>query len=343
MRSFISSSETAVLEPLSAEPPQSKPAGRPARPRRTRAGRVLRERILIVAVLAAGLTFATAAVRVPRVAGVQKDNYLAMKLGWRDCADCVLAGDSRVATGLSPSAMAEYRSGRRILNFGFGSARFTGTYLDAVERILDPASPRRVIVLGITPLSLLEAETDRGGFEIRRDEMKARSRVGLVILRVLRFLEPMRIEQVVDELHPAASRKPVSTRHRDGWNAYAPPETRDLALRNLAATFANKNVDPQLVESLLARVRSWSTMGIRVYAFRPPTCAETVSIEDGSSGFDESAFVRQFELAGGTWIPVDPLAYHSSDGSHIYPEAAVRLSHDIARIIERLERAAAQR
>ena len=288
---------------------------------------------MLVAVLASVLIAATAAVQRPQDAGLQTDNFWAMKLGWSACADCVLAGDSRVGTGLSPAAMAGLLPGRRVLNFGFDSARYSDDYLDAIERVLDGTSGRRTIVLGVTPMSLLPADAGGGGFERLRKDTGRLSRFALVTLRAGRVLEPVRLDTLARDLDPWHERNVVTTRWPDGWIAYSPPRGRSFVVHVLETTFGSQPIAPATVECLLARVGTWTAAGIEVYGFRPPTCPETIDVETRLSEFDEQEFVRRFEAAGGKWMAIASLAYDSSDGSHLYPEAAVALSQDVARAV----------
>jgi hypothetical protein len=283
-----------------------------------------------VAVVALALLAATAVSRYTPEAGLQRDNFWATKLAWQHCADCVLAGDSRVGTGLSPAAMAPWLPGQRIVNFGFNSACYSARYLDALAAVLDPAAGQRVVVLGITPMSLLPTSGRPTGYEQCRADTATLSWIELLSLRTLRFAEPMRIDTVAEQLNPRRPRAPVTTYWPDGWTAYSPPRGRRFVLQLLEATFANQKVAPETIGHLLERVHAWTAAGLRVYAFRPPTCSETVAVEDQISGFDESAFIHDFEAVGGFWLSVDPLAYDCADGSHLYPTAAVQLSRDVA-------------
>lgn len=288
---------------------------------------LLRERVLHCTLLAAALLVVTASVRVPHDAGIYRYRHTAIKLAWREEADWVLAGDSRVQCGLSPAAMEAQVDGARVLDFGFASAQFTEAYLDAVERVIDPRSEQPTIVLGVTPLSLLGAE--RGGFERACEEAAEQSLVSLMAGQALMHLQPARLDSLWRECSGASRRRVITTRHANGWNAYAPPQTREPAVQAVAETFANKDVSVARQDALLRRVQNWTGRGIRVVGFRPPTCAEMVAAEE-AAGFDEQGFAEAFRGAGGVWLDVDPLAYESSDGSHIYPAAAERLAADIA-------------
>jgi hypothetical protein len=85
-------------------------------------------------------------------------------------------------------------------------------------------------------------------------------------------------------------------------------------------------VKPDLIKALTAQTRLWTSKGIRVFGFRPPTTIAMLQLENEMSAFDEKALIAAFTAAGGTWIPVDFSKYHSYDGSHLDEASAEKLS-----------------
>jgi hypothetical protein len=65
-----------------------------------------------------------------------------------------------------------------------------------------------------------------------------------------------------------------------------------------------------------------------------------LALEDKVSGFDQAKFIADFEAAGGVWIDISQISYHSHDGSHLSRPAAEQLSRDIAKAIHRHQQAA---
>jgi hypothetical protein len=133
------------------------------------------------------------------------------------------------------------------------------------------------------------------------------------------------------------------THHRceyfaDGWmgSVLDPPRPRE-ALDNVPNRYDDNRISPRIVRDLLTAVAGWSRAGIKVYAFRLPTNAEMVALENKWGPFDEGAFKARFEAAGGRWLAVDQNAYPTYDGSHLYRDAALRLSRDLAAAIAAVE------
>ena len=272
--------------------------------------------------------------------GIYPKRYWARKISWHQCADAVLAGDSRVLGGVSPAEMRKTLADWRILNYGFASNLYVPEYLEALESLLDPESRNKALILGITPHSLTEDPDVTGQFA----ELKGRSRsqiyADIFLAPLLSFVEYMSFQDALHGLFPAlATGRTQKEFHADGWLAYQrqpPGEKREL--KKYFRGYQKVQVSAKMVEGLNRFVSRWTQTGIRVYAFLMPTCQEMFELEQQYSGFDQRQFVEGFEKAGGIWIDVDPCAYESFDGSHLQSYAARQLSNDLAQRIRDLER-----
>jgi len=293
------------------------------------------ERMIFALILGLLLIALMGFIRPQDATGLDPDYFWYLKINWRAQADLVLTGDSRAYLGASPQAMRNVLAGRRILNFGFDNCGYSPEYLKAAERVLDPASPHRAIVLGITPHALTPQASQLNQFNIMRDQLAEYSatklRVKLVLSRFFhRFCDPFPPERVLGMMGIG-----TVTHHRceyfaDGWmgSVLDPPRPRD-ALDNVPSRYDNNRISPRIVQDLLDAAARWSKAGIKVYAFRLPTNAEMVALEDKWAPFDERAFQARFEAVGGRWLAVDQNAYATYDGSHLYRDAALRLSRDL--------------
>lgn len=289
-----------------------------------------RRRFVLTVMLGLALVVATAAIRQRNETGIPPARFWATKLGWRACADCVVAGDSRVYIGLSPAIISGELGGCRVRNFAFNAAGYTPAYLDAIARVLDPASPRRTIVLGLTPHSLTQHAARRSNFVSASPKDAFEQR-----LEEWRWhCEPYQLENAVAWLSPD---RPAVRYHRhtspDGWvGTRCVPEDASRLVKTYEAWFRESPVDPQTVADVLTRVRSWVAAGICVYGFEPPIQPELAAVEQRLSGFDAGDFVRRFREAGGIWLETAG-DYPSFDGSHLRCDAAIQFSRDLARII----------
>lgn len=304
-------------------------AGEPLPIQVAEARRVTR-RIISTLSLAAIFIAATLALRHYDNSGLAPASFWATKASWAACADIVIAGDSRVYRGVSPAEISRVLPQCRILNYGFDGVGYDRRYLAGIERVLDPNTVLPTIVLGISPHSLTPQAVIEGNsaaqLHAARRPWPLVWQVSQPFDRVMQFLTPL----AAGEFRTPWKRY-YQNFHADGWVASSRrPEQPTVGLGAYRGRFVNNRVSSQQVDDLLAGVADWTRRGVRVFGFRPPTCSEMVEVEDRQSGFEEAAFVRRFQAAGGTWLALSQTDYHSYDSSHLRADAAVRFSHDLA-------------
>ncbi|MEN6576476.1 MAG: hypothetical protein ABFD90_09040 [Phycisphaerales bacterium] len=289
--------------------------------------------------LAAILIVLMGSLRPDKPQGISEKRFWATKISWHHCGDMVLTGDSRILGGVSPGEMENTLTGWRILNYAFASNLYVPEYLEAVEQVLDPGSRKRVIVLGITPHSLMEDPDVTGQFFSLRSLSKRHIYIDMHFAPLLGFFNYMTFNDALKGLFPSLGK--AHTRREffaDGWLSYdRQPPGEKKELKKYARTYQRIRVSAKMVAELNAFVARWTRMGIRVYAFLMPSCPEMADLEERYSGFDQHQFVEDFERAGGTWIEIDPHGYDSFDGSHLGRQAAVEFSRELAGRVRELE------
>lgn len=293
----------------------------------------LSERVLLGLLCAAVLTVGMGALRPKEKSGLYEHVFWIRKIEHRHNADLVAGGDSRVVMGIDPQAMTAELPELRIVNYGFNGTGFSQDYLDAIERVLDPHSQTRIILLGISPRSLSNDAAQRNMFTAVRDKPATERFMIRHFPGVLRFFEPLSFKDAWHGLVPSAKQSWFYEDYRPtGWvDADKSPRRPDQKLDNYIAEFKKNPVTPAVQQQVMEQVRQWTQQGIVVYGFRPPTTAKMVAIENEHSGFDHAAVRAEFTSAGGRWIPLpQDDTYPSYDGSHLCGEAAQKLSHDIA-------------
>ena len=296
--------------------------------------RAIFDRTRVTIVLSAALIVGLGFFRSDGTSGTHPRVFWAAKVEWNHCADVVVAGDSRVVDDVAPSHMTGALGDLRIYNFGFMAVSWADEYLDAIERVLDPQSDSKIIVLGVSPPSCLLKGADWNGFLQAKRNADQRSVLDAgPVGEMLLFFEPMSVK---DSLRRLAG---IDPRHRymrdyrnDGWvGTRRHRNDTTLSVRGYALQiFPENRADERVISRMLARVQTWSDRGILVCAFRPPTVRAMVRLEDEKSGFDETTFVERFEAAGGVWIDVDQYRYSSHDGSHLSRPGAIEFSRDLA-------------
>lgn len=260
--------------------------------------------------------------------GLPRDLYWVRKISWPSRFDIVVAGDSRILIDVSPAAMREVMPELRIGNFGFEGNGFSPDYCEAIEKLIDPSSETRIIVLGITPSSLTEISIQSNNFIWLREkhtiEIQLQAQAGTLshYFRPFEFIPLNKgiIEGGVAHIY-----------YSDGWVACSlVPERPEWSLGDYENIFKENKVDPEIVNGLIGKVHKWKSKGISVYGFFPPTTEAMRALELRLSGIDEASFITRFQEAGGIWLHFPNGRYPSYDGSHLSDYAAVDFSKDLA-------------
>jgi hypothetical protein len=294
------------------------------------------DRTFVVLFLAAILILVTVRIRPPsRFRGLPKEVHWSQKCWWQDI-DVVIAGDSRVTEAVSPRTLQKFLPGKLIRNFGYGMANLNKRYLGLIEQVLKRKGPGRMVVLGVTPLSITrEVGTAKYSFWYWWNMSPQDRLLAYYLGGIRQHLERMGTKHIRNALK---GKLPLGTRTLDaeGWIAMAPlPETPRAAesiYRDLLTRFP---VTPEGLPTLLKRVRRWQQEGITVVGFRPPTPGWMRDLEGKMTGFQAAKVRRGFEAAGATWWTVpDPDSYHSYDGSHLRADAAVRFSLELGKVLK---------
>jgi len=274
------------------------------------------------------LVFAVVRPGNPTITGITPEKYNHIRSHWNSQGDIVLAGDSRIQTGLSPEHMEELLAGVKVLNCGIPAYGFNANYFDYLERVLKKDSRRKVIVLGVTPLML----TKRAYSQDNSDYLEMKS-PGDYLRRQTSGFNPVSWSEIRKIL--GKSYKSVTLQyHETGW--ISATNHGDVNLWDKPAfveMFDNNLFYEKAIEEMLGRVAKWRSHGIMVIALRPPTCKEVFNLENEISGYWEKAVRQRLIEAGAIWYHCDQFAYHSYDNSHLEKEAAIRFSRDMAEFV----------
>lgn len=250
--------------------------------------------------------------------------------------DVVIGGDSRVYRGISPGAMQTVLKGFRIINFGYGSAGYSDHMLSEIDKRIDYKSSHKIVVLGITPLTL----THEGVMNYHMEfDMKTKPEELIEMFyfkKVLQFFAPFTVKQVWDKMRG----KEFSTSfHQEyipgGWVASTEDKPwPESALKSYSTRFIDNQVDEKNIQRVLDQVKSWTEEGVIVVGMRPPTTHKMVELEDSLSGYNEIDIKTRFINSGGCWFDFNIDDYSSFDGSHLQRESAVKFSTDLANKIK---------
>jgi hypothetical protein len=271
---------------------------------------------------------------------LKANRFWIMKAQNRGKYEVLILGDSRSYRGLSPAEMSKALGNSSIYNLAFSAGGLNHEIYDAATGMLDMAGGKRMIVLGVTPGSLMASTENNRQYREEHNRPRSAYLERVYIDERLQQFAPFDWERLLSSVagRHFTGKRYVNRYTDDGWvgsGEYPEDPTEELiAYREVMARF---RVKAALVQALFEQTREWSSKGIRVFGFRPPTSQAMLDLENKMSGFDERKFIEGFEAAGGKWIPVEPAPYHSYDGSHLDEASAIRLSDYIAAQIARRE------
>jgi len=290
-------------------------------------------RALALTVIVSLLGIASAAalfVRTEQATGMHPDDFWETKLSWRHEADCVLIGDSRTYVSVSPDALARgMGEDVRVYNYGFSANGLTDEYLSTIERIIDPKSQSKCIIVGMTTVSLL------GASEHFNKESKKPRTPALVPRSWLLPFERVQFSDLLASLRDK-SKINIHTReyHSNGWAAATLREDAyKETLATIRATLDSK-IEQERIDLIARYISKWNQAGIVVYLFRPPTSVEMLELESEWGEYEARNIPTTFIDDGAIWIDVEQTKYHSYDASHLSRNAAEEFSQDLGELIK---------
>lgn len=250
--------------------------------------------------------------------------------------DLVLVGDSHVRQGVVPSVLSGAIDGARVHSAAIAGMPLSPEYLHAAARALDPRSAQRTLAVGVS------LATQKTPLRSRRDELAPRWRPGLWTLaleqraaRELPSLLPPYAPQ-----HRAANIR-ISTLHDDGWRERdalvrrSPREGLDEERWNLLA----QPFDRVMVEANRRALHEIAQCGVQVVVFALPSDVGGVEqlVEDWA-GLTAAEYARRICPPDGTVVDLTFQPGDTYDGHHPHPDAARRVSAQLAQALAAMPR-----
>ncbi len=251
------------------------------------------------------------------VAGEQR---FEKKRDWKNVADLVVLGDSRVDQGVSPEQMKSTLPGYRILNCGFNGMRYTSGVFDFVESLFASEGPQKILVME------LDARNCDRVWDVpfgTSDEKETFS-LGKLKASFFAWTQPFDLEEL-DVLHFRKANPQVS--HEDGWlevtyNASAQSK------RYFAANFFPTVISPTDIffQGLKTRLQALAQRQVHLYAFIPPVEAEMEPAQKETL----ARLQAETRAVGVIWLDFQVERYPTYDSVHMPKESALLFSRDLA-------------
>lgn len=255
------------------------------------------------------------------------------KRQWAPKFSLILAGDSRVYRGVSPSAMGKLLPNLTIGNFGFSAAALTPQYLEAAVSKLNSSAESRILAIGVSPYSLTAAAAKDNGFlhveTVPATELRLRWALRDYFAVFSSILPPIGPQLYRSSQFVQYTESNVG--YDDGWVASdAVPRRPYAALPYYRTLFHDNPVSKQMLNEFLKTVARFVGEGIHTYGFRVPSTPAMLELENEQARFDSLTFVKEFQLAGGVWLDLSSDGLQTYDGSHLTPESAIAFSRTLA-------------
>ncbi len=246
--------------------------------------------------------------------------------------DAVIAGDSRIYRGVSPSEIEENSSKvHKAINLGFSSGGLSPEYLDFAISKFDKSSKSKFLIVGITPHSLTsEAFKNEALAEYQSYKQFDVFRYKY-LSPVLQHIAPYRPIEIFNYV-----KKNYQEHYKKGGWVASDYIKRDKtrALKSYAKTFKKYQVKDSTLQLFTEKLKNISSAGIKIIAFRPPSSRAMRELEDSISGFNEAALRRELNHLNIPYLELKDENYTSYDGSHLEKESAKKLSKEIAQAID---------
>ncbi len=263
---------------------------------------------------------------------IENNSFWKKKTFDKNRYNVVLGGDSRIYRGISPRAMKKVLTGYEIINFGYGSAGYSDRMLEEIDKRINYKSDHKIVVLGITPLTLTREGVNNYHLEFDLKTKREELVEMFYFKKILQFFAPVTLKQIWDKFEG----KEFSTSFHleyvpGGWVAsHEDKPWPEAALKSYSTRFINNQVDEKNIARLEKQISTWTEKGVVVVGMRPPTTSKMVELEDSVSGFNENDIKSRILQAGGFWLDFNNNDYDTYDGSHLQRESAVKFSVDLA-------------
>jgi hypothetical protein len=244
--------------------------------------------------------------------------------------DVIFVGDSRVYRGISPEVLHRRMPEWNFFNFGFSSGRIDRMLLQATSRRLNPEGAK-ILVLPLSHCSLFCVENEHY--------------LSIAKPSLLHSLPPewaVRFRSISERRRWWKQPSPETWNYQQkfyrdsGWvGSWTVKNDYESALESYRKYFLKRSrngVDLQLFDKNLKFCRK---KGVRVIAFRMPSCEAMEHLEDEMGGIDFGK-VKEIVLENGaTWFDVpSDLPLHSYDSSHLDMPSALWFSNYLGEKIQ---------
>ena len=267
-----------------------------------------------------------------------RDQFWTQKTFASNRYDVVLMGDSRTYRGLSPAVMEEALPGMKVLNFGYSNGGLNPVMFEAALEKLSANSANKVIVMGVSPNCITGYSQKNDQYLQVKNGPREDIFEKLYLNKVLYYFSPVSPEEIKEKLIQKATDSYYTNEYFSNGYVLSEkfPADSTEAIQSYISDYTNFKVEEQYVDILTEQVAEWSSKGIKVIGFRPPTTFAMRAVEDTLGHYNESLIKEKFCKAGGYWIDLYPGNFKTYDGSHLEKNSAILLSETVSKEIAKV-------
>lgn len=263
----------------------------------------------------------------PYINLTSEQEYWIKKTFSKNLKNIVIGGDSRVYRGISPATLIKSTElPLSAINLGYSSGSFSKEYLQFMHDRLDSNSNTRVMVLGITPNSLLKSQLSNNHLKSVQNKSSSEIFHGMHYAKFLKHFSPYTVYELLDD-----SSNAYTIDYRPDGFAASNNYNGDFDLTHYLYWdgYKKETVQEEQINNLVNHLSIFKKEGIQIFAYVPPTTQKMREIENQMSGLDMNKLQQKLESIGVHWIDINLENYTSYDGSHLFSESAERLSKRI--------------
>jgi hypothetical protein len=256
-----------------------------------------------------------------------KEYFWANKVHTTTQYDLLYLGDSRTYRSLIPSVIDSVL-GLESFNFGFNAGSINREIIEAAASKLNSENSR-VLVLGITPSSLLEQNGSNPHYNQELNRRNTDLWMRLNVSSMLTRFDPIQPGFLYNTLRNRRIGYFEEFKNDGVVLSERVPSDTAFALSVYTSLFEKESIKSSTIDSLKTFLCTIKAEGIQIIAWRPKGSAAMTLIEDSLSGYRENEIRQLVESCGGIWLET-PLPAATYDGSHVPIAVAQEFSRNFA-------------
>jgi hypothetical protein len=213
----------------------------------------------------------------------------------------------------------------------YSSLGLTSQVFELAKSRLDPKSPTKLMIVAITPLSLMKLPSlnEHLNQELNRDSEAIWLRLNFWetyenFRSSLNKLFPFKIKTKTPQTYYN------QVFHKNGWiESWTEPENPNEAFESYRVQFRKDRFVEDIFEKLRSDFLKLQESGIEIVFFRMPSSPQMEALENEMGQFNYEELENLLTTTGAQPLKFNSFDFHSYDGSHLHKNSAIKFSLDL--------------